>query len=262
MFFYQYKQKFNSIFLCFLFSIFFVALLSGCIVNQNRFPSTINQEAIIVLERAKGAFYSQNYSLSYALLEKILESGDPEVLYFLALTIRQLPSSASHKKRFITLLEDASSKKYPPAMWELGQAYSTGYGVVKDVLLGIHWEDASSREGNKKLKAPTYYVTNNAVTTEISFSKHLMSLRDKAINSDVSAQLALAKYYNEGFHVPVNQDKAFYWYKKSALNSSLSAMLKLGYFYCNGIGTEVNKTKANYWLVKSKRQVICSKTNK
>ena len=45
--------------------------------------------------------------------------------------------------------------------------------------------------------------------------------------------------------------KAFSLFQKAAEQNDISAQLNLGYFYDEGIGTSINKTKALYWYTKA-----------
>lgn len=83
-------------------------------------------------------------------------------------------------------------------------------------------------------------------------------LENNAINGNSSSQYYLAKCYDFGLGVECNQEKAFYWYKKSGENGNLQARYMLGKIYENN-GTllqQIGKTKDGVQKVRAVRYPV------
>ncbi|PKC66373.1 kinase-like protein [Rhizophagus irregularis] len=77
-------------------------------------------------------------------------------------------------------------------------------------------------------------------------------LFSKAADDNYStAQVYLAKCYNDGYGIEENKNLAFNWYQKAAENGSIIGQFYLGYCYEFNIGTEKNENKFIEWYQKA-----------
>ena len=87
----------------------------------------------------------------------------------------------------------------------------------------------------------TYYSTTQKVVAE---------LQKNAERGNAQAQFNLGDCYSKGIGVPLDFEKAVYWFTKSAEQGCASAQHRLGLCYYNGEGVPKNLEKAGYWLRK------------
>ena len=61
----------------------------------------------------------------------------------------------------------------------------------------------------------------------------------------------MGRIYYQGEGVPIDYDKAFYWYKKAADQGEAIAQKNLGLLYYYGEGVTQNEAQAKYWFRKA-----------
>lgn len=84
------------------------------------------------------------------------------------------------------------------------------------------------------------------------YGKMLLSVYEmQAKMGDVSAQTECANMYYFGKEIPVDKEKAFYWFEKAANNGSYSSAFNLAVMYNIGEGTKEDKKAAFEWFKKS-----------
>lgn len=66
--------------------------------------------------------------------------------------------------------------------------------------------------------------------------------------------MKMGYFFDKGVGVQRNDDKAFYWYKKSADGGNQFAQGNLALMYAQGRGTEKDLAAANSWWTKSAEQ--------
>ena len=82
------------------------------------------------------------------------------------------------------------------------------------------------------------------------------SIRAKAEQGDVEAQVALAEVYLEGRGVPVDYVEAAKWYRKAAEQGDASAQTNLGTMYERGLGVPQDYTESAQWYRKAADQGV------
>ena len=75
----------------------------------------------------------------------------------------------------------------------------------------------------------------------------IQELKVAAERGDDVAQTNLGLYYEMGYGVKKNPDKAIYWWKKAAEQGNVVAQFNLGNCYYSGKGVKKNLKKAVYW---------------
>lgn len=79
---------------------------------------------------------------------------------------------------------------------------------------------------------------------------HILS--EAARSKDAKAQFALARMYNQGTGIPIDREKAGYWYRESARNGYTPAYLIVWSYYRDGSGGVIQDSKkAEYWRKKA-----------
>ena len=85
-------------------------------------------------------------------------------------------------------------------------------------------------------------------------SQDISQLQAQADQGDPTAELRLARAYDDGNGVPKNEQNAVKWYRKAAEQGNSDAQNSLGEMYLNGEGVEQNKHQAVLWYDESARQ--------
>lgn len=79
-------------------------------------------------------------------------------------------------------------------------------------------------------------------------------LRELAEQGDVTAQYKLGTAYEDGSCVPIDNEKAVFWYRKAAEQGNSSAQYSLGAMFDYGRGVPENKQEAIIWYRKAAEQ--------
>lgn len=72
-----------------------------------------------------------------------------------------------------------------------------------------------------------------------------------ARNGDTEAQFVLGLLHNDGVGVPLDYEKAFFWYQKAAQHNHVDAQYNLAHLYLSGNGVEKDLTQAIHWWHKA-----------
>ena len=81
-------------------------------------------------------------------------------------------------------------------------------------------------------------------------------LRELAEQGDVTAQYKLGTAYENGSCVPIDNEKAVFWYRKAAEQGNGNAQNDLGVMYLYGEGIEQDKVQAVSWFRKAAEQGV------
>ena len=79
-------------------------------------------------------------------------------------------------------------------------------------------------------------------------------LRELAEQGDVTAQYKLGTAYEDGSCVPIDNEKAVFWYRKAAEQGNSSAQYSLGRMFDYGCGVPEDKQEAAIWYRKAAEQ--------
>ena len=79
-------------------------------------------------------------------------------------------------------------------------------------------------------------------------------LRELAEQGDVTAQYKLGTAYENGLCVPIDNEKAVFWYRKAAEQGDGNAQNDLGVMYLYGEGIDQDKVQAVSWFRKAAEQ--------
>ena len=79
-------------------------------------------------------------------------------------------------------------------------------------------------------------------------------LRELAEQGDMTAQYKLGTAYEDGSCVPIDNEKAVFWYRKAAEQGNSSAQYSLGAMFDYGRGVPENKQEAIIWYRKAAEQ--------
>ena len=135
---------------------------------------------------------------------------------------------------------------YDYAALAIGQMYTEGAGVKKDIEKAIYWLEIAIKKSNSEIAmndlARIYEYEKQDY--EIAFN---LNLRAAEFNYS-NASFDVARYYEKGIFVIKDLDTAAYWYEKSAEQGLITGAQKLAKFHSLNLLSDSSKEKEEYWL--------------
>ena len=140
------------------------------------------------------------------------------------------------------------------AQYEVGRAYASGKGVVKNEQEAFKWYRKAAEQGHASAEASlgTCYSLGSGVTKDPAQAFY-WTLK-AAEHGKVFAKYYTAGNYYEGDGCTQDYEKALYWYKQLADNNDLTGNLSkymIGICYEEGKGVEKDYHQAFYWYNKN-----------
>lgn len=128
----------------------------------------------------------------------------------------------------------------------LGRIYLNGEGRPSNPKIAEYWYYQSSLKGDKEGEMNYYSLINPAISYTL----------EQAHNGHSEAQVIMGTSYHFGaYGIPINYDKARYWYLKASSQGNHSADQSLGRMYLNGEGVIKNLKEAEKWYEKAKKEL-------
>jgi len=150
------------------------------------------------------------------------------------------------------------------SMKALSNMYKSGIGIEMDLNKSNYWNNQikpssviaseynstyQSTYTQKYQEAIDFIENNNSNDLKLK-GYHL--LVEGARLGDPQSQFMLARMYNQGLGIPVEKEKAFYWYREAARNEYSPAYLIVWAFYRDGkYGVTKDISQAEYWRKKA-----------
>ncbi|MHB1758310.1 MAG: caspase family protein [Leptospirillum sp.] len=229
---------------------FFIALLlfSACTT-----PSTGSQQA-----EMRSLLFHKKYSDLFLLSQKNALNGDPESEFIQGYLREYGLGTSVDQKKAVFWYKKSASHGNREAMNNLGVLYSHGLGVRKSDHQAIYWFSRSAR-----LKNPAAY-NNLALLLEEKGGRHdkrkaaryfLLSAK----GGDADAMNNLGLVYMRGDGVPVNSEKARFWFQKAADHGLSEAKKNMDFLRPHGsltydqnssaeIPDRINRTPVESWI--------------
>ena len=98
------------------------------------------------------------------------------------------------------------------------------------------------------------YVEAKELCAQKDYKNAVALLQRAAEYGYADAQYRLGTFFDYGYGIEVNAEKASHWYLKAAEQGHADAQADLGYNYMEGIGVAVDYQKALYWIQKAVEQ--------
>ena len=154
------------------------------------------------------------------------------------------------------------------AQMNLGVMYERGEYVTRDLPKALFWFQKAADQG---VETAQEYVDDLRIQihrekAEAAFRSALNAYQAGNLASafqqllmpaeagHVTSQFILGNMYDFGESVPVDNEKAFYWYKKAADHGHTDALYNVGQLYLEGRGTSRDLEKAyEYFFMAAKK---------
>ena len=148
------------------------------------------------------------------------------------------------------------------ARLEVAERYATGDDIddsssIQSTEKALYWVSKAVGDGGEQINDAKVQEKISDIYWDCGQYSQALTYLLKASEANLpSAQCTLGMIYlgEEGRSgIEPDNEKAFYWIRKSAENNYSFAYFHLGEMYYNGIGTEKDYHKASDWYVKALR---------
>lgn len=152
----------------------------------------------------------------------------------------------------IELFEAAIGIGYVDAHYMLGEIYQYGWGVAQNLSLAQYHYQQCSVSGDSELDCKYEYARSLAEGTSSS-SPDVNAALERMIelgNSDyLPAIRMLGTWYDEGFYVPRDDEKAVFWFEKGAAEGDGESLYLLAtmFEFAEGVDLDFEKALELYW---------------
>lgn len=144
---------------------------------------------------------------------------------------------------------------YRPAYYQLGDCYKYGLGVKADSEKSQEYYIeaflAGDEDAIEAIDSDLIYKKGYSIYRQKKYAESLRYLKIAAELGNVEANYLLGCFYDFGYGVKINYEKAYDYYLFAAENGHVHAQYDLGFAFRYARGVERNLEKAIYWFKKS-----------
>lgn len=162
--------------------------------------------------------------LPVTLLQEAASTGYPPAVYALANWYLHGKGVKKDRKHAVRLLKQAASKKYPAAEYDLAVSYELGQGgLPRDPKTALVWYRRAANDGDCDAMTELGRCYYHGIGTRQDFKKAAQWYRKAADLGNSDAQYALGVAYEHGEGVEKNPRTAMAWYKQAAQQGDVEA---------------------------------------
>lgn len=153
-------------------------------------------------------------------------------------------SRSSHHAKAHRNFALAARAGHPEAQYRLGLAYALGTGCPRSGMEALRWYQAAADGGQREAQFELGILLLNDHNAEWSagISSRVASSTSSPTN------LILRQLFPEGLTIRRDNEKAFYWLKKSAEAGKPEAQANLGWLLLKGVGCSIDVEAAKIWF--------------
>ncbi len=195
-------------------------------------------------EDGKTAYLKNDFKRALEILKPLAEDGDSWSQYILSLMYESGQGVKKSQEESMKWLILAAESGVPKIQYDLGIRYFYGYGVEQNYIEAAKWWESSANAGiaDSQYNLGLMYYRGIGITKDKNKAKLLI---EKAAKQDHDkAQHRLAMLYaldDEDFLTSLT------WLNKSAKQNNVEAQYNLGVYYERGYGVPKNLDKAKEW---------------
>ena len=195
-------------------------------------------------EDGKAAYLKNDFKRALEILKPLAEGGDSWSQYILSLMYESGQGVKKSQEESMKWLILAAESGVPKIQYDLGIRYFYGYGVEQNYIEAAKWWESSANAGiaDSQYNLGLMYYRGIGITKDKNKAKLLI---EKAAKQDHDkAQHRLAMLYaldGEDFLTSLS------WLNKSAKQNNVEAQYNLGVYYERGYGVPKNLDKAKEW---------------
>ena len=195
-------------------------------------------------EDGKAAYLKNDFKRALEILKPLAEGGDSWSQYIFSLMYESGQGVKKSQEESMKWLILAAESGVPKIQYDLGIRYFYGYGVEQNYIEAAKWWESSANAGiaDSQYNLGLMYYRGIGITKDKNKAKLLI---EKAAKQDHDkAQHRLAMLYaldDEDFLTSLS------WLNKSAKQNNVEAQYNLGVYYERGYGVPKNLDKAKEW---------------
>jgi TPR repeat protein len=151
----------------------------------------------------------------------------------------------------IKMRQEEAAKGNASAMVALGDFYTDGTPLPRDISKGVGWYEKAATVGDTSAmnKLGTLYLSGIAGLQDFPTAREW--LEKAAAKNDPDAMAKLGDFYLDADNPARDWTKARGWYENAAVDNNVRAMFNLGVIYEEGKGVRQDLTKAGEWYEKA-----------
>jgi TPR repeat protein len=218
-------------------------------------------------------------------VKKAVAADNAEAYYLLAFLHQNgIGEISRSSKKMVENLMMSAKKGHDKAQFMLGDMYKRGDEVIKDKEKAIYWFQKAADQGHQGAKmelellepqirgkepsgkkpkgqllgipfpektAKEYAEAGDKYFYKKSYKMAFKEYEQCARMGNAGCQKMLGLFYNNGFGVEKDLNKARKFYEDSARQNNFEAIYNLGLLYANGQGVKKNMTKARELFLQS-----------
>lgn len=189
-----------------------------------------------------GRGVDQDYGRAAALLRKAADMGNPESQHALATLYYYGEGVPKDVSEAVKWLRKAADQGSAASYNNLAKLYMNGEGVRKDLLrAGALLKQAA--DGGYHHAAKTLQQNVTTCTDEEGPACIVT-----AGAGDAEGELVTGTYFERGLYLPLDKEKAVFWYRKSAEQDNAKAQAMLAKALDTGDGVPVDHAQAYAWF--------------
>ncbi|RMH17921.1 MAG: sel1 repeat family protein [Gammaproteobacteria bacterium] len=152
------------------------------------------------------------------------------------------------------IIKEYAEKGDPEAQNYLGNLYSRGQGVEKNLELAAEWYQKAANQGHADAQNNLGIAYSRGLGVAKDGVYAMALFRQAAEKGHIDAQNNLGGILITGQGVERNIPEAIRWFKKAAAKNSAKAQFNLGLIYSNGMGVRRDIQQGVAWLQKAANQ--------
>ena len=195
-------------------------------------------------QEGKEAYLKNDFKRALEILKPLAEDGDSWSQYILSLMYESGQGVEKNQEESIRWLILAAESGVPKIQYDLGIRYFYGYGIEKNYSEAAKWWESSANAGiaDSQYNLGLQYYRGIGIPKDKKKARLLIEKAAK--QGHEKAQHRLAMIYaldDEDFTTSLS------WLEKSAQQNNVEAQYNLGVFYERGYGVTKDLNKAKEW---------------
>jgi TPR repeat protein len=134
------------------------------------------------------------------------------------------------------------------AQFVLGDYYVEGRGVARDYFEAGKWLDLAARQGFQQAKDYLAKIHNLCLPQSAPDKNDPSSCEMDAMTGNARAKVIVASFYARGTFLPKDLTAAAQWYRKAAVQRDPLAHMMLARMYDKGEGVPIDEAEAYAWV--------------
>ncbi len=177
----------------------------------------------------EGRIYQQNSEKAFYWFKKAADQGDPYGQYNAAMRYKNGDGVEQDITQALHWLEQAAAQQHTDALYELSDLYCFGLsGVSKDEVRGVGYLQRAAQGGHVEAQFKYSAALRLGKGTAVDQERSHQWLVRAAESGHASAQFMMGAKYKIGVDgLPVDLEKAAWWWEKSAAQGDKRAIARL-----------------------------------